>query len=210
MWMGGNQTDAEEALSIARLKAWEKLPQYAAKMTNPKAWLTRMTHNLCVDIHRKHQIRAKHTENIDTMAIKNREGIEVDSPESAILRYELKVYIRHGINSLPATLREPLILLYYYQMSYADIARKLTLSKNNVYKRIQLARNYLKKYLNKYFSEDNHILKQDNYRNLTGKKLSVETSKLANFSIAIIKKSSLETINYQVTALCLEKLSVAS
>lgn len=41
-WMGGNSTDAEDALSRAMLKAWEKVQQYAGKITNFKAWLTRL------------------------------------------------------------------------------------------------------------------------------------------------------------------------
>jgi RNA polymerase sigma-70 factor (ECF subfamily) len=52
-WMGGNPIDAEDALSRAMLKAWEKVQQFAGEIANLKAWLTRLTHNLCVDIHRE-------------------------------------------------------------------------------------------------------------------------------------------------------------
>ena len=52
-WMGGNLTDAEDALSRAMLKAWEKVQKYAEEIANFKACLTRLTHNLCVDIHRE-------------------------------------------------------------------------------------------------------------------------------------------------------------
>ncbi len=48
-WMGGNPTDAEDALSRAMLKAWEKVQKYAGKISNFKAWLTTLTHNLCMD-----------------------------------------------------------------------------------------------------------------------------------------------------------------
>ncbi|NEP20399.1 MAG: RNA polymerase sigma factor, partial [Leptolyngbya sp. SIO4C1] len=61
-WMGGNITDAQEALSRAMLKAWHKLPQHAAKITNLKAWLTRFTHNLCVDICRE---RCRHAISVE-------------------------------------------------------------------------------------------------------------------------------------------------
>ena len=39
-WMGGNPTDAEDALSRAMLKAWEKVQNYAGEIANFKAWLT--------------------------------------------------------------------------------------------------------------------------------------------------------------------------
>lgn len=48
-WMGGNTTDAEDALSRAMLKAWEKVQKFAGEIANFKAWLTTLTRNLCVD-----------------------------------------------------------------------------------------------------------------------------------------------------------------
>lgn len=50
-WMDGNHTEAKNALSQASIKAWEKLPDYASKITNVKAWLTTLTHNLCMDVY---------------------------------------------------------------------------------------------------------------------------------------------------------------
>ncbi|MGB7274876.1 MAG: sigma factor, partial [Geitlerinemataceae cyanobacterium] len=52
-WMGGNITDAEDALSRAMLKAWEKIQTSVEKIRNFKAWLTSLTRNLCMDIHRE-------------------------------------------------------------------------------------------------------------------------------------------------------------
>lgn len=49
-WMGSNHTEAENLLSQASLKAYEKLPHYASKIINVKAWLTTLTHNLCLDM----------------------------------------------------------------------------------------------------------------------------------------------------------------
>lgn len=49
-WMDGNHTEAENLLSQASLKAWQKLPDYADKITNVKAWLTTLIHNLCIDL----------------------------------------------------------------------------------------------------------------------------------------------------------------
>src|SRR5262245_21182758 len=54
MWqMGGVQEDAEDALSRAMLRALEKLPHNACKIGNFRAWLSRLTLNLCVDMHRE-------------------------------------------------------------------------------------------------------------------------------------------------------------
>lgn len=66
-WMG-NPMDAEDALSRAMLKAWDKVQQYAGEITNFKAWLTSLTHNLCIDIHREHSRSANRVEDIEGYA----------------------------------------------------------------------------------------------------------------------------------------------
>ena len=68
-WMGGNPTEAEDALSRAMLKASEKVQEYEGKITNLKSWLTTLVHNLCVDIHRQHSRSANRVEDEDIEAI---------------------------------------------------------------------------------------------------------------------------------------------
>ncbi|MEG4574223.1 sigma factor [Microcoleus sp. N3A4] len=67
-WMGGNPTYAEDALSRAILKAWEKAQKFAGEIANLKAWLTTLTRNLCVDIHREHSRGAQRVEDIEVYA----------------------------------------------------------------------------------------------------------------------------------------------
>src|SRR5919199_1259476 len=153
-WMGGNPIDAEEALSLAMLKAWDKLPDYAGKITNLRGWLTSLTRNLCIDIHRERRRKTRQMESIEEVVVKGNEAVisSFDSPELGILRQELGQYIRRAIDSLSPGLRTPFILRYYHQISYQDIAQKLALSVDNVYKRIQQAREILQKRLSRYLS----------------------------------------------------------
>lgn len=153
-WMAGNQADASESLSRAALKAWDKMPTYAKEITNPKAWLTRLTHNLCMDIHRERSRGARGIESIEEMQAGENETLSstLASPESAILCQELRMSIRCAINALPIKLRIPFILRYEQEMSYQDIAQQLALSNDNVRKRVQQAREILQKQLNKYLS----------------------------------------------------------
>ncbi|MBC6474784.1 MAG: hypothetical protein GDA48_19910 [Hormoscilla sp. GM102CHS1] len=48
--MNGNVTEAEDALSSARLKAWEKVQKFAGQIENLSAWLMQLTGNLCKDL----------------------------------------------------------------------------------------------------------------------------------------------------------------
>ncbi len=209
-WMGGNPNEAEDALSRAMLKAWDKFPDYAEKITSLKAWLTRLTHNLCVDIHRERRRRAMEIESIEEIAMRGDEAAlsSFDSPELAILRHELGRYIRRAINALSSRLRTPFILRYYHQISYQDIAQQLALSLDNVYKRIQQAREILQKRLRRYLPGlDDSLLdssKPDCKRGCTVVESSQFDETMISDSQAAMTMGSIgETINHQVTATCL-------
>jgi RNA polymerase sigma factor (sigma-70 family) len=112
-WMDGNVTDAQDALSQATLKAWDKLPHHADKITNLKAWLTRFTHNVCVDIHREHGRRAIRIDNIQEIAGQVEiVTFPVESPESAILGREMEINIRCAIKALSPRLRSPFTMRF--------------------------------------------------------------------------------------------------
>ena len=199
VWMGKNYFDVKDVMSQAALKAWEKLPNYARDITNLKGWLNRLVHNLCIDIHRQHACRAVGVENIDDIRLihQERETCHSDRPDSALLEQELKLYLRHCIVTLPLRLREPLILRYYQEMSCADIARRLSISQNNVSKRLQQAKQILKKQLCKYFSGLNVVASDEaQFQQLEQK----------DFQVATPIDSTIVEINYGITSSCLETL----
>lgn len=154
--MGGNREEAEDALSRAMMKAWERLPFYAREVTNLKAWLTRLILNLCLDIHRERERRARGVQSLEEITGVN-EGAAVcvfETPEEFVLRREVYLHISHAVDDLPPRLREPVILRFFKEMAYQDIAEHLTLSPANVRKRIQQARAILRGRLNRYFSDE--------------------------------------------------------
>ncbi|MBR8838888.1 MAG: sigma-70 family RNA polymerase sigma factor [Stigonema ocellatum SAG 48.90 = DSM 106950] len=152
-WIGGNPTDAEDALSRAMLKAWEKVQQYAGEITNFKAWLTRLTHNLCVDIHRERSRGANRVEDIEVYASGEEQGLVSfeDTPESAVETDEKRIVIRRAIDNLPTRLRETFILHFYQELSHQEIVEQQGISYQNVCKRISQARAILREELKEYF-----------------------------------------------------------
>jgi RNA polymerase sigma factor (sigma-70 family) len=138
--MDKNETDAQDALSRTMLKAWDKLPLHAENIINPKAWLTRFTHNLCMDIHRERG--------------RGEIGIEnINSPASELLSPEMRIAIRLAIEALPIRLQSPFIMRFEQDLSCLEIAKKLGISIDNVYKRISQARVILKPQMQAYLSE---------------------------------------------------------
>jgi RNA polymerase sigma factor (sigma-70 family) len=138
--MDRNVTDAQDVMSQVMLKAWDRLPSQAQKITNLKAWLARFTHNLCMDIHRERGRKEKGTSNIESSA-------------SELLSPEIKIIISLIIEALPIRLQSPFVMRFEQDLSCIEIAKKLGISVDNVYKRISQARKILKPQMQAYLSE---------------------------------------------------------
>jgi RNA polymerase sigma-70 factor (ECF subfamily) len=151
--MGGNPTDAEDALSRAMLKAWEKVQKIGVEIDNFKSWLSTLTHNLCVDIHRERSRGANRVEDIELYASSvEQELVSLeDTPESAMESGEKRIVICRAIDNLPSRLRETFILHFYRELSYQEIAQQQEISYQNVCKRISQARGILREELRGYF-----------------------------------------------------------
>ncbi|MEH1872215.1 RNA polymerase sigma factor [Nostoc sp.] len=210
-WMGGNHHDAEDLFSRAMLKAWNQWPDYATKITKPRAWLSRLIHNLCMDLHRERKREAQRIENVEDIQFRDHTVVtsRLESPESEMFSHELRVYLRHRIASLPTRLREPFILRYCQEKSYRDIAKELALSEDNVYKRVQQARTILQKQLSKYLVGEDDISLDSLSTPLKWVIPMVESKpdqKLISDWEVPMTTTSIEEINYKVTVTCLENL----
>jgi RNA polymerase sigma-70 factor (ECF subfamily) len=149
--MNGNSTEAEDLLSQAMVKAWEKAQKYAGKIENFKSWLTTLTRNFWIDLTRRRG--ANQVEDIEVYAARNELGlVSVDeTPASALDCDEKKRVIRAAIDDLPTRLRETFILHFYEELSHQDIAERQKISYQNVCKRISQARAILALKLRGYF-----------------------------------------------------------
>lgn len=143
--------DAEDALARAMLKAFEKLPANAKAIASLRAWLTKFTYNVCIDIHRERARGGFRVESIEAAeaAVATIET-DIDSPEGALINHELRARLLRALKALPSSLREPFMLRFVHDMDYEDIAAHLNLTPANVRKRIQQARKKLRDTLNKF------------------------------------------------------------
>ncbi|NET71526.1 MAG: sigma-70 family RNA polymerase sigma factor [Sphaerospermopsis sp. SIO1G2] len=153
--MNFNPMDAEDALSQAMVKAWEKVQKFGEKITNLKAWLYQVTRNFCIDLIRKRSCGAVGVESIEWVG--NQEEVittgTVECPDSVLEREERSKLIRGAIAELPEKCRETFILHFYQELSYKEIAEQQGISYDNVCKRISLARKQLKEKLSAYFRD---------------------------------------------------------
>jgi RNA polymerase sigma-70 factor (ECF subfamily) len=154
LWqMGGVREDAEDALSRAMLRALEKLPNSACKIENFRAWLSRLTLNLCVDMHRERRRQVRRLESFENAQPGSNDRLlaaDTDSPEQGLITREVFAYVCTAVDDLPKRLREPFVLRFFQEMDYREIAECLILSTDNVRKRIQQARDILREQLNRF------------------------------------------------------------
>ncbi|WP_343565061.1 RNA polymerase sigma factor [Kiloniella sp. b19] len=100
----------------------------AGKLDNPRAYLFRLASNLLVDHFRKKNPAAP-LEGADVLdAMMDRSP----DPEQSLLDRERNGQIRRIVRELPARQREIITLHKFHEMSYAEIAERLGISKNTV------------------------------------------------------------------------------
>jgi RNA polymerase sigma factor (sigma-70 family) len=147
--MGGNVEDSKDALSGIMIKAQEKLPGQAAKIRNLKGWLGRLAHNFCIDIYR---VRKRGETNVNYLKKVVTDSLDLPGTEEASDRYlksdEASKLVKFLILDLSTLLREPLVLRFYQNLPYIQIADRLNISTACARKRVQRARAILKGRLN--------------------------------------------------------------
>ncbi|HXW40599.1 MAG TPA: sigma-70 family RNA polymerase sigma factor [Xanthobacteraceae bacterium] len=141
----GNTADAEDAMGEAMLKAVQAFTH--AEIRNHRAWLLRLVHNACMD-----RYRSKERQNRLMSDMANDDGQSVPavapkrnrSPEELLGAVQLITCLQDAMMTLPRSLAEPL-LLYLDDLSDADIAASLNVTKEVIRKRRQMARDWLRR-----------------------------------------------------------------
>ena len=109
-WMG-NFTEAEDALSMAMLKARETLLKNTKIIKNFKTWLAKLTYHLCVDILRQRDRFKAEVEDIELVTSSVADSQE-ESPILAAAQQELENFFGLAIDNLPGRLRDTFILYF--------------------------------------------------------------------------------------------------
>lgn len=130
--MAGNVPDAEELAHDSFVEAYLKLGQLR-DFDRFAGWMKTLTLNVCRMWYRQHRERFTELDDDQVAAVE-------EEPE------DRSVYARmaHGLSNLSAPHRLVLVLHYYEELSYEEIARFLEISKGTVMSRLHRARQSLK------------------------------------------------------------------
>src|ERR1700746_2979930 len=122
---------AEDATSEVFLKLQRSIQSYDGSIPFPR-WLLRITGNQCIDALRRRQRGLKvFVEVEDPVAVIEAASSE-PSPLGAVISSQERAQVRDSIARLPENYRVPLILRYYGELSYDEIAQELGLERNYV------------------------------------------------------------------------------
>lgn len=125
------------------LVAHHRLPDYARQIENLEAWLTRLTCNVCLDIHRQRRRDARASFDLDEAYDEVEQGNAIRSvptPEEEVLQAEGYRNIAAAIQALPRRLREVAELRFLEDLDYGVIAARLQITQESARKRVQQAR----------------------------------------------------------------------
>jgi len=147
-WMRGNRADAEDALSSTKVRAARYWASRPTDVRDDKAWLCRILHNICIDMYRNRRLLAdvgfgnpeKPAENLP-------EAYLTHSLEKGLLQREALSNIKELLAQIPAPWRRALVGYCIRGRTYDEIAREEDTTPANIRKRVQLARDFMRKNL---------------------------------------------------------------
>ncbi len=130
-YMLDSRESAEDATSEVFVKLQRSIDSYDGSIPFPR-WLLRVAGNQCIDALRRRQ-RGRRTivEVEDGTAVIDAASSE-PSPLGAVISKEERAKVRDAIVQLPENYRVPLVLRYYSELSYEEIAQHLDVERNNV------------------------------------------------------------------------------
>ena len=130
-YMLESRESAEDATSEVFLKLQRAIESYDGSIPFAR-WLLRVTGNQCIDALRRRkrgqQVIVEAAEEVAVIEAASSEP----SPLGAVLSREERGQVRDAIALLPENYRLPLVMRYYGELSYDEIAQQLGLQRNYV------------------------------------------------------------------------------
>jgi RNA polymerase sigma-70 factor (ECF subfamily) len=129
-FFGGDEATAGDVVQQVFLKLFTRIDQFKGE-SEFTTWLYRLTTNACIDEQRKRR-----------RFLQFGEGVEVKEPRAAftnedrLVRAEVAESVKRAVTALKPKLRVVMLLKYFEEMSYEEIAAVLGLSKGTVASRL--------------------------------------------------------------------------
>jgi RNA polymerase sigma-70 factor (ECF subfamily) len=138
--MLGDPYEAEDAAQETFLRAYKSIKSYDPKRSF-STWILSIAAHYCIDQLRRKRLNVTHLEEKPFLELPD-PGMD---PESSLSENESQRRIRSLLNNLSETDRAAVIMFYWYEFTYEEIATALNLSLSAVKSRLHRARIQLAK-----------------------------------------------------------------
>lgn len=136
--MLGDPYEAEDAAQETFIRALKNIKRYDTKRSF-STWLLSIAAHYCIDQLRKRRINFLSTDDSPLIALKDKSL----GPESEVILNEEQIQVRNLLKLLNPTDRAAVIMYYWYDFSYEEIARSLSLTISAVKSRLHRSRQAL-------------------------------------------------------------------
>ena len=103
------------------------------------AWITRIAHNLIIDYYRQEKSENTVSTDEDETNLLNRKDLSEDNNEDEMVINQIHNDVRRIVDALPESQREVLVMRYYRNMSFKEIADATNVSINTALGRMRYA-----------------------------------------------------------------------
>jgi len=130
-YMLDSRESAEDACSEVFLKLQRSIDSYDGSIPL-LGWLLRVAANKCIDAMRRGQRAGKVIVDVQDEAVVTDAASSEPSPLTAVISTEERAHLRDSIARLRQSYRVPLVLRYYGELGYDEIAQQLGVQRNHV------------------------------------------------------------------------------
>ncbi len=141
-FMLGDAEEAEDALQEVFLRLYKALPNFDSQKAAFTTWVSRITMNYCLSQRRKRNFSALSLEKASPLLIDKN-----SSPQGQLELEEEERAIHQALQRLDKKLRAVVIMRYYLELPYAEIAQALNIPVGTVKSRLNLALKALRREL---------------------------------------------------------------
>jgi RNA polymerase sigma-70 factor (ECF subfamily) len=140
--MLGNMVEAEDAAQETFIRAYRRLDTYDPSRKF-SSWLLAIASHYCVDVLRRRRINYLSFDELPPMVELSMP--RTTQPEHVVTRQQQASTVQQLLDTLPASYRTPVILRYWYDMSYREIAETMGVTESTIKTRLHRARAKLAK-----------------------------------------------------------------
>ncbi len=135
--MLGNAVEAEDAAQETFIRVYTRLDTYDPSRKF-SSWLLSVASHYCIDVLRRRRISQVPFDELPPMLDLSMPVAE--QPEHVVIHKEDALAVQQLLNTLPPHYRTPIILRYWYDMSYKEIAEVMGVTESAIKTRLHRAR----------------------------------------------------------------------